>query len=93
MQPVRTGGETRNPNQNAPDSNATHEKKETGENPVFSPAFWQGQKDLNPRHAVLEWMWKHESENGGGPVLPGSSRKLERGRCCSGATDSLGPNS
>ena len=20
--------------------------------------FWQGQKDLNPRHAVLEWMWK-----------------------------------
>ena len=54
VQPVRTGGETRNPNQNAPDSNATHEKKETGENPVFSPAFWQGQKDLNPRHAVLE---------------------------------------
>ena len=29
-------------------------KKKTGENPVFSPAFWQGQKDLNPRHAVLE---------------------------------------
>ena len=46
VQPVRTGGETRNPNQNAPDSNATHEKKETGENPVFSPVLWQGQKDL-----------------------------------------------
>ena len=21
---------------------------------MFSPVFWQGQKDLNPRHAVLE---------------------------------------
>ncbi len=20
--------------------------------------IWQGQKDLNPRHAVLEWLWK-----------------------------------
>ena len=24
-----------------------HMKKETGENPVFSPVLWQGQKDLS----------------------------------------------
>ena len=29
-------------------------KKKTGENPEFPPVLWQGQKDLNPRHAVLE---------------------------------------
>ncbi len=29
--------------------------KKNGLNPVFKPFFlWQGQKDLNPRHAVLE---------------------------------------
>lgn len=22
--------------------------------------FWHGQKDLNPRHMVLEWLWKDE---------------------------------
>ncbi|ANU55681.1 hypothetical protein A4V00_17605 [Hungateiclostridiaceae bacterium KB18] len=22
------------------------------------PYLWQGQKDSNPRHAVLEWMWE-----------------------------------
>ena len=27
--------------------------------------FWQGQKDLNPRHAVLEWMWENTAESGG----------------------------
>ena len=29
--------------------------------------FWQGQKDLNPRHAVLEWMWEENRgrKNGG----------------------------
>ena len=34
---------------------------------MFSPVFWQGQKDLNPRHAVLEWMWEEsrERKNGG----------------------------
>ena len=42
-------------------------KKKTGENPVFSPVLWQGQKDLNPRHAVLEWMWEENRgrKNGG----------------------------
>ena len=31
--------------------------------------FWQGQKDLNPRHAVLEWMWESAlGERGRGSV-------------------------
>ena len=32
----------------------THEKTDERN---LSSAFWQGQKDSNPRHAVLEWMW------------------------------------
>ena len=60
-------------------------KKKTGENPVFSPAFWQGQKDLNPRHAVLEWMWKRRTGSGGGAVLPNSSSQPEKQRCWFGA--------
>ncbi len=35
VQPVRTGGETRNPNQNAPDSNATHEKRKPAKPQCF----------------------------------------------------------
>lgn len=62
-----------------------HMKKETGENSVFSPVLWQRQKDLNPRHAVLEWMWKNASERGEGAVLPNSRRKPERERCWIGA--------
>ena len=46
VQPVRGGEKTRNPNQNVPNSNATHEKKRTGRNPEFPPVLWQGQKDL-----------------------------------------------
>ena len=47
--------------------------------------FWQGQKDLNPRHAVLEWMWENTTGSREKPVLPGSRRKLERGWCWFGA--------
>ena len=35
VQPVRTGGETRNLNQNAPDSNATHEKRKPAKTQCF----------------------------------------------------------
>ena len=42
----------------------TMQHKKTGENPVFSPVLWQGQKDLNPRHAVLEWMGGTQPEAG-----------------------------
>ena len=53
---------------------------------VCSPLhFWQGQKDLNPRHAVLEWMWENTTGSREKPVLPGSRRKLERGWCWFGA--------
>ena len=44
-------------------------KKKPGRNTVFPPGLWQGQKDLNPRHAVLEWMWKQRTESGGGTWL------------------------
>ena len=47
--------------------------------------FWQGQKDLNPRHAVLEWMWENAEGSGGGPVSPNSPRKPQRGWCWFGA--------
>ena len=31
--------------------------RKNGLNRMFKPFFlWQGQKDLNPRHAVLEWV-------------------------------------
>ena len=60
-------------------------KKKPGRNTVFPPGLWQGQKDLNPRHAVLEWMWKHHSESGGGAVSDGSCRKSENRWCWFGA--------
>ena len=37
---------------------ADRREKEKARNPHDSWLFWQGQKDSNPRHAVLEWMWK-----------------------------------
>ena len=60
-------------------------QKENRQKRSVSAGFWQGQKDLNPRHAVLEWMWKQRTRSGEGAVLPGSSRKSTKGRCCSGA--------
>ena len=47
--------------------------------------FWQGQKDLNPRHAVLEWMRKQRTGSEGGQVSPSSSRKSQNGWCWFGA--------
>ena len=40
--------------------------------------FWQGQKDLNPRHAVLEWMWKQRTESGGGTRLRRSTSQVTK---------------
>ena len=60
-------------------------KKKPGRNTVFPPGLWQGQKDLNPRHAVLEWMWKRRTGSGGGAVLPNSSSQPEKQRCWFGA--------
>ena len=41
--------------------------------------FWQGQKDLNPRHAVLEWMWKQRKrERGKGGVAQFFRTNLSR---------------
>ena len=39
--------------------------KKSGIAKAIPDFFWQGQKDLNPRHAVLEWMWKRTSESWG----------------------------
>ena len=44
VQPVRTGGETRNPNQNAPDSNATHEKRKPAKPQCFRRFFGRGRR-------------------------------------------------
>ena len=37
-----------------------------------------GQKDLNPRHAVLEWMWKQRTESGGGTRLRRSTSQVTK---------------
>ena len=47
VQPVRTGGETRNPNQNAPDSNATHEKRKPAKTQCFRRLFGRGRRTLS----------------------------------------------
>ena len=43
-------------------------------------------RSLTPRHAVLEWVWGSAPGSGGGPVLDGSCRKSQNGRCWFGAT-------
>ena len=60
-------------------------KKKPGRNTVFPPGLWQGQKDLNPRHAVLEWMWESAPGSEEGTVLSSSCRKSQNGRCWFGA--------
>ena len=52
--------------------------------------FWQGQKDLNPRHAVLEWMWESAPGSEEGSVLPDFLDKSETGWCCFGAVGKIG---
>ena len=47
VQPVRTGGETRNPNQNAPDSNATHEKRKPAKPQCFRRFCGRGRRTLS----------------------------------------------
>ena len=47
VRPVRTGGETRNPNQNAPDSNATHEKRKPAKPQCFRRLFGRGRRTLS----------------------------------------------
>ena len=44
VQPVRTGGETRNPNQNAPNSNATHEKRKPAKTQCFRRFCGRGRR-------------------------------------------------
>ena len=44
VQPVRTGGETRNPNQNAQDSNATHEKRKPAKTQCFRRFCGRGRR-------------------------------------------------
>ena len=48
--------------------------------------FGRGQKDLNPRHAVLEWMWKQTTGSRERPVLPGSPEQVPKEWCWFGAT-------
>ena len=48
VQPVRTGGKTRNPNQNAPDSNATHEKRKPAKTQCFRRFFGRGRRTWSP---------------------------------------------
>ena len=58
VQPVRTGGETQNPNQNAPHGHTTHEKGNRRKPSVFA-GFLAGAEGLEPSATrVLEWMWE-----------------------------------
>ena len=71
-------------NQREHRNHTTHRKRKRQKHSV-SAGFWQGQKDLNPRHAVLEWMWGHGSGSEEGTVLSSSCRKSQNGRCWFGA--------
>ena len=59
--------------------------RKTRDTQTLVSLFWQGQKDLNPRHAVLEWMWEQTTGSGVRPVSPGSCRKSQNGQCWFGA--------
>ena len=52
---------------------------------VLASLFLAGQKDLNPRHAVLEWMWKQRTRNRKGAALPGSPVRSSKVWCWFGA--------
>ena len=60
--------------------------KKSGIAEAMPDFFWQGQKDLNPRHAVLEWMWKQTTGSRERPVLPGSPEQVPKEWCWFGAT-------
>ena len=47
--------------------------------------FWQGQKDLNPRHAVLEWMWESAPGSKRTMLLTDFSRQAQKSWCWFGA--------
>ena len=66
-------------------STIQHMQKENRQKRSVSAGFWQGQKDLNPRHAVLEWMWESAPGSEEGTVLSSSCRKSQNGRCWFGA--------
>ena len=66
-------------------STIQHMQKENRQKRSVSAGFWQGQKDLNPRHAVLEWMWESTPGDREGPVLDGSRGQLPKERCWFGA--------
>ena len=51
--------------------------------------FWQGQKDLNPRHAVLEWMWEDAPGSGEWTELPGYSEQVPKEWCWFGAARNI----
>lgn len=52
---------------------------------MFLPVLWQGQKDSNPRHAVLEWMWGSAAGSGRWAVLPDSPSRAAKVGCWFGA--------
>ena len=59
--------------------------KKSGIAEAMPDFFWQGQKDLNPQHAVLEWMWGSAPGRGGGARLSRPHGQVQKRRCLFGA--------
>ena len=88
VQPVRTGGETRNPNQNAPDSNATHEKRKPAKPQSFRRFCGRGRRTclgcrLGQRWTVATGDQRPTTRTAGGPagapccqILPHTNEKV-----------------
>ena len=87
VQPVRTGGETRNPNQNAPDSNATHEKRKPAKTQCFRRFFGRGRRTWSPLRsgrlvACVPPARTRPSARGFGVDVGKRTRGTGEGQCC-----------
>ena len=88
VQRVRTDGETRNPNQNAPDSNATHEKRKPAKPQCFRRFCGRGRRTclgcrLGRRWTVATGDQRPTTRTAGGPagapccqIIPHTNEKV-----------------
>ena len=71
-------------NQREHQNHATHAKRKPAKTQCFR-RFLAGQKDLNPRHAVLEWMWESAPGSKRTMLLTDFSRQAQKSWCWFGA--------
>ena len=81
------GWETRNPNQNAPDSNATHEKRKPAKTQCFRRFFGRGRRTWSPLRsgrlvACVPPARTRPSARGFGVDVGKRTRGTGEGQCC-----------